>query len=365
MAIDYPDWLPLAQKSNKNVTSDTGFRTDQPQVGAPIFQKLTDDLKSSFSLTWIFTRDQHRAFYQWLRSPNYLDNGNQWFSMRLSTGTGDSGLEVQELHFTAYPTWNQSGSVFTWTGDSVLSFTLDTKRSVPATVFNRSNTVEAGYSLSYDMTLPGGYDGVEVQYRNPVTNKQAYVRYRVRNNQIEAGQPLKAKKFEMMYIRDGFQADFRAKKECLRLLYSRMSMAITALADGEWVNVGDMVQVPDTYDTNQQAGYIVSRNGNAFETSEHIKFSGSMFVVITDSLGNSSARYAASPRNDTAYGFIADLPQIPLNIFDGYEIQSPSRYFIATTEELNATQWVISEKQPNSDGTTALTLAEYSDFIYP
>lgn len=249
--------------------------------------------------------------------------------------------------------------------DSVLSFTLDTKRSVPATVFNRSNTVEAGYSLSYDMTLPGGYDGVEVQYRNPVTNKQAYVRYRVRNNQIEAEQPLKAKKFEMMYIRDGFQADFRAKKECLRLLYSRMSMAITALADGEWVNVGDMVQVPDTYDTNQQAGYIVSRNWNAFETSEHIKFSGSMFVVITDSLGNSSARYAASPRNDTAYGFIADLPQIPLNIFDGYEIQSPSRYFIATTEELNATQWVISEKQPNSDGTTALTLAEYSDLIYP
>ena len=249
--------------------------------------------------------------------------------------------------------------------DSVLSFTLDAKRSVPSTVFNRSNTVDAGYSLSYDMTLPGGYDGVEVQYRNPTTNKQAYIRYRVRNNQIELGQPLKAKKFEMMYVRDGFQADFRAQKECRRLLYSRMSMAISALADGEWVNVGDMVQVPDTYDTNQQAGYIVSRSGNAFETSERITFSGSMFVVITDSLGNSSARYAATPRPDTSYGFIAELPQITLNIFDGYEVQSPSRYFIATTEELNATQWVISEKQPNSDGTTALTLAEYSDLIYP
>lgn len=119
MAIDYPDWLPLAQKSNKNVTSDTGFRTDQPQVGAPIFQRLTDDLKATFSLTWIFTSAQHRAFYQWLRSPNYLDNGNQWFRMKLSTGTGDTGLEEQELHFTAYPTWNQTGSVFTWTGTVV------------------------------------------------------------------------------------------------------------------------------------------------------------------------------------------------------------------------------------------------------
>lgn len=249
--------------------------------------------------------------------------------------------------------------------DGVLSFTLDEKRDRPVTVFNRSNTVQSGYSLSYEMTLPGDYDGVEVQYRDPNTNKQAFVRYRVANNQIVLGQPAKAKKFEIMYIRNAFQADYRAQKECRRLLYSRMSMAITALADGEWVNVGDMVQVPDTYDTNQQAGYIVSRNGNRFETSERINFAGSMFVVITDSLGNSSARYAAVPRTDTAFGFTAAIPDMALNIFDGYDVQSPSRYVIATTEELNATQWIISEKQPNSDGTTALTLAEYSDLIYP
>jgi hypothetical protein len=52
-----------------------------------------------------------------------------------------------------------------------------------------------------------------------------------------------------------------------------MTMQVTAMADGEWVNIGDMVQVPDTYDTNQQAGYIVSRVGNDFETSERINFS--------------------------------------------------------------------------------------------
>jgi len=249
--------------------------------------------------------------------------------------------------------------------DGILSFTLDKKRSTPATVFNRSNTTDAGYSLSYEMTLPGGYDGVEVQYRNPTTNKHAFIRYRVRNNQIEPGTPAKAKKFEMMYVRDDFQADYRAQKECRRLIYSRMSMGITALADGEWCNVGDMVQVPDTYDSNHQAGYIVHRSGNDFETNERITFTGSMFVMITDSMGNTTARYPATPRSDTDYGFTAAIPAIDLNIYDGLEVQSPSRYVIATTEELDATRWIITEKQPSSDGTTALSLAEYSDLIYP
>lgn len=117
MPIPYPDWLPLAQKS-KTPSTDTGFRTDKPQVGAPIFQKLTDDLKTSFSLTWIFTRDQHRAFMQWYRSPNYLDNGNQWFRMPVGIGSGPNGdPEMQELHVVEPGlSWAQSGSVFTWTG---------------------------------------------------------------------------------------------------------------------------------------------------------------------------------------------------------------------------------------------------------
>lgn len=115
MAIPYPDWLPLAQKANKNRSSDVGFRTDQPVVGAPIYQKLTDDLKTTWTLTWLFKRDEDRAFEQWLRSPKYLDNGNQWFSMQINLG--GSGLQVQELHFTSdgYPKQTSDvGGVITW-----------------------------------------------------------------------------------------------------------------------------------------------------------------------------------------------------------------------------------------------------------
>ncbi|HEJ7996885.1 TPA: hypothetical protein SMI16_002314, partial [Serratia liquefaciens] len=118
MAIPYPDWLSLPQKANKSRTIDAGFRTDQPAVGAPIFQRLTDDLKTTWSLNWIFTLQEDRAFEQWYRSPRYLDNGNQWFGMLCNLG--GSGLQMQELHFVAPPVQTSiNGNTTTWTGNVI------------------------------------------------------------------------------------------------------------------------------------------------------------------------------------------------------------------------------------------------------
>jgi len=248
--------------------------------------------------------------------------------------------------------------------DGVLSFTRDDKKSNPVTVFNRANMTTEGYSLSYDMTLPGGFDGVEVEYRNPSTNKQDYIRYKISGSTISEGEPLKPKKFEMLYVRDAFQATDRAVKEARRLLYSRITAAITAMADGEWINVGQMIQIADIYDENQQDGYITGRVGNTFDTSERIKFAGEMYVVITDSQGSVTARVLATARNDTSYGFIAAVPNISLNIWDGINVQSPSRYIIATAVEQEATKWTVTEKKPNSSGTTSITAVEYSDEMF-
>ena len=249
--------------------------------------------------------------------------------------------------------------------DGVLSFVRDERVLYPATTFNRSNMTSDEYKITYEMTMPGGYDGVEIEYVSPVTNKKTYIRYRITATGIvdqAAESPLKIK---LIGCRNEYQARDRALLEVNRLVYSRGKMTCTTLADGQYVSVGDVVQVPDTYDVNQQSGYIVKRTGNNFDTSEAIDFAGAMFVTVTDSLGRTSARYPATARADTRFGFTAALPAIALNIWDGYEVQSPSRYVIATQEEMDATLWRVDEKKPNSDGTTAFTLSEYSDLIYP
>lgn len=125
--IKYPDWLPLAQRASKNLTQQTPFRSDQPAVGAPIFQKLTTDIAATWSLTWIFTLAEERAFIQWLRSPSYLNKCNNWFTMMIDLG--GSGLQEQTLHFTDYPVQTSiDGGVVTWTGNVIakkLNNTMD------------------------------------------------------------------------------------------------------------------------------------------------------------------------------------------------------------------------------------------------
>lgn len=119
-AIPYPDWLPLSQRASKNRTHQTPYRSDQPAVGAPIFQPMTDDLAVTWSVSWKFTLQQERAFWQWIRSDKYLNNGNNWFSMLIDLG--GSGLQLQELHFTSGGLPVQSsidGGVVTWTGNVI------------------------------------------------------------------------------------------------------------------------------------------------------------------------------------------------------------------------------------------------------
>ncbi|WP_074182863.1 toxin YdaT family protein [Enterobacter hormaechei] len=81
-------------------------------------------------------------------------------------------------------------------------------------------------------------------------------------------------------------------------------------------------------------------------------------------LDNPTLRYPATARSDTKYGFTAAIPNIQLNIWNGDTVQLPSRYLIATVEELDSQLWTVNSIKPNTDNTVSLTVAEYSDAIY-
>lgn len=256
-----------------------------------------------------------------------------------------------------------AASVTAYWDDGVLTFTRDQKVTHPASVFNRANMKTDEYKITYEATLPGGYDGVQVSYVHPTTNNKTYINYRVLNGAIVEQEAENPNKMEIVGFRNEYQARERALRETKRLLYSRTKMNSKVFEDGI-IQVGSVVQIADIYDSNQQGGYITGRTGNSFDTSEPITFSGSMYVLVTDALGNPTLRYPAAARTDTKYGFTAAVPDIQLNIWDGDTVQLPSRYLIATVEELDSQLWTVNSIKPNTDNTVSLTVAEYSDAIY-
>lgn len=249
--------------------------------------------------------------------------------------------------------------VISFWDNGVLTFTREEEKKYPSGTFNRANTTGNGFSLSYDMTMPSGNDGVEIEYVNPKTNKKTYLKYRIEDNKIVNKPAKNPNKITIHGCRNEYQATDRALLEMDRLIHQRMSISVQTLADGDYVYPGDLIIVADTYDKNQQAGYIVERIGNQFSTNEKVAFNGEMFVCITDHLGNTTERFKATPRIDTAYGFIADIPDIQLNIYDGMNVQLPSRYVISNIIEMDSMRWIVSDKKPNSDGTYSITASEY------
>ncbi|WP_048984771.1 host specificity factor TipJ family phage tail protein, partial [Enterobacter hormaechei] len=256
-----------------------------------------------------------------------------------------------------------AASVVAYWDDGVLTFTRDQKVDYPAAVFNRANMKTDEYKMTYEATLPGGYDGVQVSYVHPTTNNKTYINYRVLNGAIVEQEAENPNKLEIVGFRNEYQARERALRETKRLIYSRVKMNAKVFEDGI-IQVGSVIQMPDIYDSNQQQGYITGRAGNNFDTSEPITFTGSMYVLVTDSMGNPTLRYPAAARGDTKYGFTAAIPDIQLNIWNGDTVQLPSRYLIATVEELDSQLWTVNSIKPNTDNTVSLTVAEYSDAIY-
>lgn len=260
---------------------------------------------------------------------------------------------------------NAANVSFNWIG-GVITFWRDELAIVPDAVFSRSNMFWDEFKSSYTMSMTGGYDGVSVTYTDPVSNKSAYVYLQISDSGITeaADETINALQIKLDGCRNKIQAIQRAWQEARNVVYSRVTITVKVLETTQVVR-GAVVQCPDMYDNDQQTGYLKGRDGDTFYTSERIRFGEEqMYVVMTDSDGKYRGRWECNAVPGNANSFTASADQFAINIYNGSTIQSPSRYFIASNDELNSTLWRVSSAKPNGDDTQTLTLTEYSEQIY-
>lgn len=251
--------------------------------------------------------------------------------------------------------------------------TRDQARAYPELQLDYRNLAAGGESsISYAAHLPASHDGVEIEYVDEETQaKKAYVRLSIATGAPVVGPSRNPKKIKLPGCATYAQADNRAQLEVRRLLYQRVSVSDTALADGAVLGLGSLVRWIDPNDfagdDGLQAGEVLGISGAVVSTSEQIDWKGQAAgrVVFTGADG----RQIGAPAVCSPAAGGMRLASVPAGVYVADAArQLGSRYAFSvglTAAEMEASGlYTVTEIKPGADGTVSLSLASYDDRIY-
>ena len=260
-----------------------------------------------------------------------------------------------------------------WRDGTKWTATRDQARPYPELQLDYRNLAASGDStISYAAHLPATYDGIELEYVDEATQaKKSYVRLNISSGAPVVGAVSNPKKIKLQGCTTTAQAENRAQLEARRLIYQRVSVSDTALADAGGLGIGALVRWIDPNDfagdDGLQAGEVLAINGNVIATSEPIDWkgqtSGRIMFTGTDGqqVGTTQICYPSVDGIE-----VAALPA-GVYVADGAR-QLGSRYAFAvglTQAEIEAAGlYTVTEIRPAADGTVSLALAQYDSRIY-
>lgn len=260
-----------------------------------------------------------------------------------------------------------------WRDGTKWTATRDQERAYPELQLDYRNLAANGDSaISYAAHLPATNDGVEVEYVDETTQaKKSYVRLNISTGTPLAGIVSNPKKIKMQGCTTLAQAENRAHLEARRLIYQRVSVSDTALADAGGLGIGSLVRWIDPNDfagdDGLQAGEVLAISGNVIATSEPIDWKGqtSGRIMFT---GQDGKQVGATQVCYPSVNGI-EVAALPAGVYvrDGAR-QLGSRYAFAvglTQAEIEAAGlYTVTEIRPAADGTVSLSLAQYDSRIY-
>jgi hypothetical protein len=232
-------------------------------------------------------------------------------------------------------------------------------------------------SMSFSAHMPRSQDGVEVEYVDEATQQtRAYVRLSTLTGAPVVGSPLHPIKVKLTGCTTTAQATNRAYLEARRLLYQRVTVTDTALAEAQalaplalvrWVDPTDFGGAEDAL----QAGEVLAVDGLNVTTSEPLAFAGEPDGRIQ--FTGTDGRMLGSPILCTpaAGGRCVLDTAAPAGVYvAGTTRQLGSRYAFGpglSAAELAAAglYTVVPPLRPTGrDGNVTLTLVNYDSRIY-
>lgn len=246
-------------------------------------------------------------------------------------------------------------------------FVRDEPRSIVVAQFDAYNLADDQYSKTYSFMLKDQYTGVRLEWVDVhEKNKKRYINLALdgSGNIIESDS-FHPKEIKFLGCGNETQAMHRAKLEFNKLIYQNESVTFNVVDDGFIPRFGDMVRFVEYADEYVVNGEVIGISGNTYTSSAwlgDLEAGVTYWATCTKANGQTTDWVELVSWNEQS--FTTTSPMTGAYVADQINSQVGSRFIIRTTAEKEADLYVITDKQPSSDGTVKISCINYDDLTY-
>ena len=246
-------------------------------------------------------------------------------------------------------------------------FVRDETRSIVVAQFDAYNLADDQYSKTYSFMLKDQYTGVRLEWVDVNDkNKKRYINLALdgSGNVIESDS-FHPKEIKFLGCGNETQAMHRAKLEFNKLIYQNESVTFNVVDDGFIPRFGDMVRFVEYADEYVVNGEVIGISGNTYTSSAwlgDLEVGVTYWATCTKANGQTTDWVELVSWDEQS--FTTASPMTGAYVADQINSQVGSRFIIRTTAEKEADLYVITDKQPSSDGTVKISCINYDERTY-
>lgn len=246
-------------------------------------------------------------------------------------------------------------------------FVRDEPRSIVVAQFDAYNLADDQYSKTYSFMLKDQYTGVRLELVDVNDkNKKRYINLALDSsgNVIESDS-FHPKEIKFLGCGNETQAMHRAKLEFNKLIYQNESVTFNVVDDGFIPRFGDMVRFVEYADEYVVNGEVTGISGNTYTSSAwlgDLEDGVTYWATCTKANGQTTDWVELVSWNEQS--FTTASPMTGTYFADQINSQVGSRFIIRATAEKEADLYVITDKQPSSDGTVKISCINYDERTY-
>ena len=246
-------------------------------------------------------------------------------------------------------------------------FVRDEQRGIVVAQFDAYNLADDQYSKTYSFMLKDQYTGVRLEWVDVNDkNKKRYINLALDNNgNVIESDSFHPKEIKFLGCGNETQAMHRARLEFNKLIYQNESVTFNVVDDGFIPRFGDMVRFVEYADEYVVNGEVIGISGNTYTSSAWLgDLEAGVTYWATCTKANGQTTDWVELVSWVEQSFTTASPMTGAYVADQINSQVGSRFIIRTTAEKEADLYIITDKQPSSDGAVKISCINYDEQTY-